>query len=302
MEKTSVIAAEPKLLDIFASELKAEIKYREGAFEEANRITQQIIDKHYTNEDDEDKGWYLQEMARYMYPVSVATSNDLQIKAHKKNRYLLRPKTGLNFEKLVIGQKRVSAIKTWLRTFENNQAMILAGDEIASDLAFGVSSNDFEEALRKLGVALGFASQRPDKEWKEGPDNLWALKEGEYILFEVKNEVTLERKEIFKEETGQINNACAWFKKKYPGAKFKSILIHPSRTVAKAAGFSEPVQIMQKKQLKELTSRFHHFLLEMKQADLKDVSDETLQSFLKKHYLDTEELTTRYSVDPLPPS
>ncbi len=196
----------------------------------------------------------------------------------------------------------VSTIKAWLSGFESGEALILAGDEIIADLAFGVTANDFEEALRKLGIALGFASQRPDKEWKEGPDNLWALREGVYLLFEAKNEVEASRTEIFKEETGQINNACAWFKKNYPGAQAKNILIAPTRVVAKAAGFNEPVQIMQKKQLKDLCTRFRQFLLEMKQADLKDISDESLQKALQKHYLDIDDLVTRYSVEPMPPS
>jgi len=29
------------------------------------------------------------------------------------------------------------------------------------------------------------------------------------------DEVHLDRKEIYKEETGQMNNACAWFAKNY---------------------------------------------------------------------------------------
>jgi replicative superfamily II helicase len=302
MDKISVIASKPKLLDVFSAELKAERCYRDGDYEEARRITQDLVDKHYGQEDLEDRGWYLQEMARYVLPVSVTESNALQIKAHKKNKYLLKPKSGFTFEKLLIGEKRISSIKAWLSSFESNEAMILGGEEIISDLAFGVSAGDFEEALRKLGAALGFASQRPDKEWKEGPDNLWALREGEYLLLEAKNEVSADRKEIYKDETGQMNNACAWFKKNYPGAKVKNIMIIPTRIVGKAAGFNEPVQIMQKKHLKDLVTRFRQFLLEMKQVDLKDLDDKSLQAALEKHRLTRDDLVEKYSVDPMPPA
>jgi len=293
------VASEPKLLDIFAAELKAEQLYRDGAFEEARRTTQNLVDTHFTADDIEDRAWYLQEMARYMLPVSATESNDLQVKAHKRNKYLLKPKSGFIFERLVLSEKRISAIKTWMKSFESNEAMILGGEEIIADLAFGAAASDFEEALRKLGLALGLASQRPDKEWKEGPDNLWGLREGEYLLIEAKNEVDTERKEIHKDETGQMNNACAWFKKNYPGAKVKNIMVISTKNVAKAAGFNDPVQVMQKKQLTELKTRFRQFLLEFKQTDLHDLNDESLQRALQKHWLTSDDLLSKYAVDPL---
>ena len=71
----------------------------------------------------------------------------------------------------------------------------------------------------------GSRRKRPDKEWKAGPDNLWALRDGEYLLVECKSEVQPDRKEIVKDETGQMNNACAWFAKHYNGAKAKNIMM-----------------------------------------------------------------------------
>jgi len=139
----------------------------------------------------------------------------------------------MKFEKLV-GQKRIENIKTWLRNFENNEAMLLAIEEIAGNLEFGVSANDFEEAFDRLGIALGFSTQRPDKEWKEGPDNLWAVRDGEYLLSESKSEVELSRAEIYKTETGQMNNPCAWFKNKYSNAKVTNLLIIPTKALFSA--------------------------------------------------------------------
>lgn len=300
MQSLTVVASEPKLLEVFAAELKAEQQYRDGAFEEAKRTTQKLIDTHYGPDDLEDRAWYLQEMARYMLPVNASESNDLQVKAHKKNKLLLKPQSGFVFEPLIIPEKRITAIKTWMKSFESNEALILGGEEILADLSFGVAASDFEEALRKLGLALGFASQRPDKEWKEGPDNLWGLREGEFLLIEAKNEVDSERTAIHKDETGQMNNACAWFKKHYPGAKVSNLMVIPTKDIAKAAGFNDPVQVMQRKQLNDLKNRFRAFLLEFKQVDLHDLADETLQRSLQKHWLTSDDVTSKYGVDPLP--
>lgn len=299
MDTVSVKAAEPKLLDVFSAELKAELKYRSGEHEAAAEIIQGLIDKFLPKEDTEDRGWYMQEMARLIHPVSTTEANNLQLKAYKMNRFLLKPKSGVVFEKLILGQKRLAGIKKWLSSFEGNEAMILAGEEICSSLVFGADSNDFEDALRELGEALGFGSQRPDKEWKEGPDNLWALREGEYLLMESKSEVSAGREEIYKAESGQMNNSCAWFKKRYPGAKATNLMFIPTKKLGKAAGFNDSVQIVQKKGLKKLIANFRGFLRELKQTDMKDIDDVHLQKALEGHELSVDSIRTKYSETPV---
>jgi len=298
MEAVSVKPSEPRLLDIFSMELKAEEKYRDGEYEAAAKIMQDLIDKHVPADNKEDRGWYLQEIARLTLPASSTKSNALQVKAHKVNKALLRPKSGFVFEKLLVGQKRLSLIKEWLQSFESNEAMLLTGEDICSNLAFGVPSNDFEEALKDFGKALGFGSQRPDKEMKQGPDNLWALREGEYLLIESKNEVADDRVEIYKTETGQMNNSCAWFKTNYPGAKVKNLLIIPTKLLGLGAGFNEPVQIVRKKNLKRLVNNFRQFLVGFKQIDLTDIDDSSLESALVEHELTREDISSKYSEDP----
>jgi len=294
MATITVKPSSPKMLDIFVSEQRAEQKFQQGACDEATAIIQALIDKQIAPDNSEDRGWYLQEIARYKYPESKSDASEYQQRAHKLNRLLLRPKSGMKFEKLLISQKRIGNIKKWLRGFENNEAMLLAVDEITANLEFGVAASDFEDALNRLGIALGFAAQRPDKEWKEGPDNLWAVRDGEYIVIECKSEVELDRKEIHKAETGQMNNACAWFKSHYPGAKCANVLIIPTKNVASAAGFNEPVGILRKPGLKKLLKNVRGLFAEFKSVDLQDVEDEKVQKLLKEHNLMTEEIFASY--------
>lgn len=299
MSGIAVTPASPKMLDIFRAEQVADEKYLQGDHEGAVTAIQTLIDKYIPMEDKEDRGWYLQETARYLYPISTTRSNDIQIKAHRLNHLLLKPKSGVIFERLIIQQKRVEQIKQWLSKFESNEAMLLAIEAILSDLNFGVDANDFEEALHQLGFALGFGSQRPDKEWKEGPDNLWALRDGEYLLMESKDDVDESRTEIFKNETGQINNACAWFKLHYPGAKVKNLMLIPTKKVSKAAGFNDQVEIMQKKNLKRLKENVRRFFLEFKQLDLHDLDAKKIQGLLTHHLLEVDDITSKYSELPV---
>lgn len=99
-------------------------------------------------------------------------------------------------------------------------------DEMLGSLRFGVEAPSF---FNTLGAALGFKAERPEKEWKEGPDNLWALRGSEYLLVECKSKVELTRDQINKTETGQMNNATAWFKRTYQGATAKNIMIIPTK-------------------------------------------------------------------------
>ena len=77
--------------------------------------------------------------------------------------------------------------------------------------SFGTKADKFEAALDELSRALGFVGERPDSEWKEGPDNLWALDDSQYVLFECKSEVDVTRAEVNKREAEQMNRSSAWF-------------------------------------------------------------------------------------------
>ncbi len=116
---------------------------------------------------------------------------------------------------------------------------MLSVDNILSDLSFGIPSDKFERALKEVGLMLGFLSQRPDKEFKKGPDNLWCGVDNKYLIFECKSEVDEKREEISKQEAGQMNSHCAWFKKEYQETAFKPILIIPTKTLSYHGDFTE---------------------------------------------------------------
>ena len=285
-----------KVLDVFQMELDAETALHQGDPAQAVKIIQNLIDKYIA--DPSDKGWYMQQMARYTYQLSKDESNRLQVEAHKKNRFLLRPLHGMKVDRIVVSQQRVANIIAWIQGFESYADLTVSLGDILSRLDFGVKADRFEHAFGELGQTLGFTTQRPDKEWKEGPDNLWALRDGEYLLVECKSEVHLDRTEIFKDESGQMNNACAWFAKNYKAAKAKSIMIIPAGKLGNGAGFNQEVQIMRKTELNRLTKNVRGFFAEFASADFKDLSDKKVQALLDTHRLSVDALLTEYSKPP----
>ena len=286
---------EYKRLEIFSRELEAELRVEEGRFEDAVETVQKICDEYIF--DDVESGWYLQEMARMIYRSRKTRANDYQVAAHKRNRYLLKPRSGMVFQKTSpLSQMRVDRVVDMIRGFENFEELILEVEEVVPGLAFGVEAERFESAMHRLGVLLGFACSRPDAEWKEGPDNLWCLTAGEYLLLEAKSEVRKTRAEIKKYESEQMNASVAWFRKKYPGSKSKNILIHPANRLAGPAAFIEDVEVMRESQLYLLTRNIRGFFGEFKRLDLRDVSPEHVQKCLGIHRLNVEDLWGQYSV------
>ncbi|MEY2561159.1 MAG: hypothetical protein QOG51_1574 [Verrucomicrobiota bacterium] len=293
MESVTASKASGKALAIFQTELEAETAFQDGNVRAAVKIIQNLIDQGSL--DASDKGWYLQELARYTHAFSKDAANTLQLQAHKQNRYLMRPQIGMTVDKLIVSQQRIENIVAWVRSHDDHEELGMAVEEIIGHLSFGVRADRFESAFHQLGEALGFASERPDKEWKEGPDNLWALREGEYLLVECKSEVHLNRADIESSETVQMTRAVNWFKRIYPGSRSTNLLIIPTNKVGSSTAFSDDVRIVRAKELSALQSDVRAFFKEFGRIDFQDLSPDSIQKWLTIHRLSTDKIAQQYS-------
>lgn len=289
MDSVQPKGANKLLLEIYEAELEAEKLFiardQVGA---ASRI-QRLLDEHKF--DASDLGWYLQVMARYNYPGDRAEFNRLQLAAHGANRMVMVPPQGLKVAKLsVISQGRVERIAAWIRNHGTFEQLEIALGDILGRLVFGVKADKFEHALDELSRALGFAGERPDKEWKQGPDNLWALDDVNYIVWECKNEVDLKRTEINKTEAEQMNRSAAWFQKHYPGCKAIHIEVHPAYQVQTAANFLVEVRVMREKELKAFVKAVRSFFRSFERLNFNDLSLPHIQNLLQEHVLDAPSL------------
>jgi len=285
------------ILDLFELELEAEIKYQEGDYDGASSTIQNLIDKYKF--DKYDIGWYLQEMARFIYPKNKVESNKLQLEAHKHNRLLLKPIEGMQVNQIkMISQKRMENIISWMKKFSDFNELYMSLKEILGNLTFGTKPDRFEDSFNKLSEALGFKGERPDKEWKEGPDNLWALADGEYLLVECKNDVQLTRSEINKKETEQMNSSCDWFMKTYPGAKCCNLMIIPTKKLSRSAAFRYDVKIMTDRKLSAFVKNVASFFREFKDIEFNSLSEKHIQSLIDAHMLSVESIISKYA-DPV---
>jgi replicative superfamily II helicase len=282
------------VLKLYAAELAAEEAYIAGDYADAADRLQRLMDDGHVEKDD--KAWYLQERARYYYRTERTESRKQQVAAHKKNRMLLKPPTGITVTKLtLISQGRAERIVAWARAFGTYSDMDVTVADILGRLRFGVNADDFEHALDELSRALGFAGERPDKEWKEGPDNLWALDDARYLVIESKSEVDVLRAEVNKREAEQMNRSAAWFDKHYQGMQAKRLIIHPAMRIESAAAFTHDVEGVGVYELRKLEKACREFFKAFEGQNLADLSVHHIQKMVDAHHLSVDDLLTRYS-------
>lgn len=293
MEKVKPSGANEHVLSLYAAELTAEQAYGAGDYAKATKTLQTLIDAG--NLTREDSAWYLQEMARYLYNVNRPESQKLQIAAFNKNRFLLKPRSGVTVAKLkVVSQGRTERIKAWISKQEQYAQLNLVISDILDRLVFGTKADKFEQALDDLSWALGFKGERPDKEWKEGPDNLWALSDQQYIVWECKSEVGISRAEINKREAEQMNRSSAWFEKHYAGMSARRFIVHPAHVVESAAAFTHEVQAVREAELKRLVKSVRSFFKAFENQDFTDMSVAHIQQLLDSHKLSISSLLDDY--------
>ena len=100
MQQVVPSGANEAVLRAYAAELKAEQAYAIGDYSSATTSLQMLLDSGSVGS--EDKGWYLQEMARYNWRTNRTESERLQLAAHKQNHMLLKPPVGTTVTKLTM--------------------------------------------------------------------------------------------------------------------------------------------------------------------------------------------------------
>ena len=283
------------IYDQLLEESEIEKKYILEEYENAAIDMQAFINKYA--KDPLEKGWYLQKLARYYYPIRKEKSVKIQKSAFKTNPQLMKPKVGIQYTKVsFIHENRMSKIRMYLNQYNNFNELLLSVNEILDNLSFGIESETFETAVKDIGELLGFISQRPDTEIRKGPDNLWCGTNDEYAFFECKSEVEETRKEISKHEAGQMNSHCAWFESEYgKNTKVSRYLMIPTKELSFYGDFTHEVRIIRKNKLRKFKESIKRFINELKPYDLHDISDETLQKLINSYNLNMSDIKEKYS-------
>lgn len=211
-----------------AVERKAFQFMRDGYFEKA--ISK--LEKHWQEPvelDPKSRGWLKQLAARAAYYWSKTDlAQQLQQKAYADNYNLLRPQVIPPYVPLTKPGEQAEAIGSRIAEYKGHRRGYLAWfNQEASHLVPQASSNQFEQALEKLGYMLGFSTQRPDNIYSKGPDVLWLLNDHLGLVIEAKSRKH-QNNDLTKKEHGQLLNAEQWFKKEYCDYSCIRVSVHPN--------------------------------------------------------------------------
>lgn len=275
-----------KVLSELSMQHEAEYANYKNKHQEAAEIIQTYLNNNIDKLSSQEYGWYTQQIARYKYFYSKSQSIGAQKSAYEKNTYLLKPDGNVEIKRLKSDNViQSNNAKKYISNFSNINDFELEANDIVDSLKFGVSSEKFEKGIFRLGLMLGFASERPDKQYKEGPDNLWAVAPNEYFVIECKNEVKEDRNCISQSETGQMNNTYNWFSKKYQGTNPTYIMIVPTNNVDNRGGFNCEVQIIKERGLKQLRTNVLSFTSDIINNGFQNLDENKLTELLKLHNL-----------------
>lgn len=277
---------------LLEKEVDAEKAFCLGDYGEAAEKMQKLINENRVSQSD--KGWYLQQLARYKYFINKTESKNTQFAAYKENSMLL--KSNVCNSNGDIDCKRMEKIKEYINKYRNYEELDQTVNTYLMSLRFGETAEKFEKALHEVGLLLGFECERPDKEKGVGPDNIWELK-GEFQCFECKSEMKKERDSISKHEIGQMSNHIAWFKEqKGKEAKARFFFVAPTYIIDQKANCETELRVINEEKLNKLKDNIKGFIQEIINCKWQSLTVDYLQNSIKNNHLDYKDFVDRYSI------
>ena len=216
------------------------------------------------------KAWLLSRKAAFQHPMDAYGAQKTLVAAHNMERAVIKPMHGTSYKVLApaAGRQATALIANHDGRFIDPTTMKLFADELCADLQFSPgTSSKFEAAINDLSWFIGIKGQRPERDYKEGPDNLWALPNGSFLVIECKNGVTAD-KGISKKDAGQLGQSLAWFSGRYPASTSVPIIIHEDRTLGQGASVVAGMRVVDSTHLKKLHNNLRAFARQLIDPDV----------------------------------
>ncbi len=226
-DSTGLPLVDAKSLQIAAEERRYFNQVRSGYYAKATGI----IEKFARETDGLDpgiRGWLFELGARAAHHcLQVSKREQLQREAYSHNKNLHRPTTETHYSPLSPPTEQALRVAAYVEGFALVRGTLADFESIVEFLVPSATSNQFEEALKNLGLILGFSADRPEKEQGVGPDVLWILDNKTAWTIEAKSK-KLPNKSLTKEEHGQLLQATLWVEEHYKGLEQVGIIVHPN--------------------------------------------------------------------------
>lgn len=236
------------------------------------------------------KGWLLEQHAVYLDQRDPDQAQAVLAQARAVNPDVLRPRIVSPYTPLAsAGGQGANAVAA-LAGFDTATDLVLAFEAVLSDLSFDPNrTEEFEEAFKQLGRLIGLNTERPEKDYGLGPDNLWALDASTFWVVEAKTGATTNF--IAKKDVNQLAGSMNWFHETYAhGETGIPVMVHQARALGTGASVVPGMRIMTARTLGELTSNARSFANALGQSGWAEAA--VVEGLLHGHNLLASDLGT----------
>lgn len=245
-------------------------------------------------DDTEVKGWLLEQKAMYQDRLNPAEAQAILAAARKLNRNVLRPLTGVTFQRRSLSVEQAKSAATYLTLrYSDARELRTAIEVLVEDLNFHESDKAralrAESAMAKLAEHIGLVAQRPDQEAGIGPDLVWSLGDLAFWVIELKTGAAGDR--ISKGDSGQLSQAMDWFAGQYDqSCTATPVMVHRSNQLTPEASAREGMLVIEEEQLQALRRAFSGYASGLAAADWSNTDE--VNQLLIGHKLRASDLTT----------
>jgi len=269
-------------------------KARHGDHRGASKILNEEVNKV---SDLSMKAWLRARLAETTNFFDRSEAQRILYAAHKTNVAVLRPIEGIAYEKISPSKSaQAVAAQAFLRTFLESPERMLFAKALAEALVFTPGNAErFEQALADAGRLIGITSQRPEKQLNRGPDNLFALRTGKFLVIECKNG-SVASTGFSKDELGQLEQAVTWFQAAY-GLDIDAvpILVHPQPRAKEPAVPIHGMRVIDEKRLSKLVDAIVAFVRAVAPHDVLE-DERRVREALHSFKLNEGAFLTQFSV------
>lgn len=244
------------------------------------------------------RGYLKQQLAEALTITDPAEAQAVLLSAVSDNRRVVKPIAGITHTRITAPAVQAEASLSFIssRCINPNQIVLLA-NALADDLVWDeLRTERFEASIRELGKLVGFGSQRPDNEYRDGgPDNLWAVGGLHFFVIECKSGVKNDGRLISKDHCNQLLGSISWFRLNYDAScTYTPILIEPVSRFQQEASPSSDMRVIDDEKLRALRDAIRSFGGAV--ASLGTFNDASaVAALLDSHQFTAEKFPTRYT-------
>jgi len=240
------------------------------------------------------RGWLWQLGARAaLVAKQEQLSHELQRQAFSSNNLLVPPAVKPRYEPLVEIGQQVGNVLDEVTMYALRKGILDEFERTVALLAPSATSNQFEEGLKRFGELLGFRSQRPEHQFRLGPDVIWLCGSDYCFVIECKHRKDA-KNALTKDEHGQLLTSQQWAHDNYPKRKLISFIVHPTDESTKPAA-AEKTSVLTLAKLGELVGVARQFYTDLCSSAAQGAAlEKACAELLARHGLSAEEIVKRF--------